>query len=178
MQVFHVSTRVFGMIFAGLAVGFIGSNQVNVLLLRKFSSEQIFLFSLVATCPLALFFLTGAFCGWFGLWSTLVLLFIILSVLGLGFPNAAALAMAPLEDNIGSASALLGFLQIGISGLASASIGFFDSHSMLPVVLVLAVIRMVGTPRHRKSMAALRPTGPPPTTRANVSNRICSISWI
>ena len=139
MEVFHVSTRVFGMIFAGLAVGFIGSNQVNVLLLRKFSSEQIFLFSLVATCPLALFFLVGAFCGWFGLWSTLVLLFIILSVLGLGFPNAAALSMAPLEENIGSASALLGFLQIGISGLASASIGFFDSHSMMPVVLVLAV---------------------------------------
>ena len=42
MEVFHVSTKQFSAIFAGLAVGFIGSNQVNILLLRKCSSEQIF----------------------------------------------------------------------------------------------------------------------------------------
>ena len=42
MEVFHVSPQQFGAIFAGLSVGFIGSNQINVLLLRKFSSEQIF----------------------------------------------------------------------------------------------------------------------------------------
>jgi hypothetical protein len=40
-----------------------------------------------------------------------------------GCPNAAALALAPLEWNVGSASFLLGFLQIGVSGLAFASIG-------------------------------------------------------
>ena len=31
---------------------------------------------------------------------------------------------------------MLGFLQIGISGLASASIGIFDCKTMLPVALV------------------------------------------
>jgi DHA1 family bicyclomycin/chloramphenicol resistance-like MFS transporter len=144
MEVFHVSARQFAMIFAGLAVGFIGSNQVNVLLLRKFSSEQIFIATLIVECPAALLLLAGTFWGWFGLWPTLVLLFITLSSLGLAFPNAAALSLATFDHNIGSASAMLGFLQIGISGAASMTIGIFDSHSMLPVVGILAVTSWLG----------------------------------
>jgi hypothetical protein len=39
---------------------------------------------------------------------------------------------------------MLGFLQIGISGLASASIGVFDSHTMSPVALILAATSWIG----------------------------------
>jgi MFS transporter, DHA1 family, multidrug resistance protein len=144
MEVFHVSAHTFGAIFAGLSVGFIGSNQINVLLLRKFSSEQIFRGALLVECPVALLFLVGTICGWFGLQITLALLFISLCSLGLAYPNAAALALSPFDHNIGSASAMLGFLQIGVSGLASASIGIFDSHGMLPVVCILAATSWMG----------------------------------
>jgi MFS transporter, DHA1 family, multidrug resistance protein len=144
MEVFHVSARAFGAIFAGLSVGFIGSNQINVLLLRSFSSEQIFRTALLVECPAALLFLVGSYFGWFGLPATLALLFVALSTLGLAYPNAAALAMSPFSRNIGSASAMLGFLQIGVSGLASASIGLFDSHTMLPVTIILATTSWAG----------------------------------
>ncbi len=144
MEVFHVNAHTFGAIFAGLSVGFIGSNQVNVLLLRKFSSEQIYRAALFVECPTALLFLVGTICGWFGLWSTIALLFIALSTLGLAYPNAAALALSPIDHNIGSASAMLGFLQIGVSGLASASIGVFDSHGMMPVTLILTLTSWLG----------------------------------
>src|SRR4051812_14125790 len=76
--------------------------------------------------------------GWFGLGATLAFLFIILSSLGLAYPNAAALAMTPFNRNIGSASAMLGFLQIGVSSIASAIIGIVNSRTMLPAVLILA----------------------------------------
>jgi DHA1 family bicyclomycin/chloramphenicol resistance-like MFS transporter len=144
MEVFHVSAQKFGAIFAGLATGFIGSNQINVFLLRKFSSEQIFRATLLVECPVALLLLVGTVCGWFGLPMTLVLLFISLSSLGLAYPNAAALALVPFDRNIGSASAMLGFLQIGVSGLASASVGIFNSHTMMPVALILAVTSWIG----------------------------------
>jgi MFS transporter, DHA1 family, multidrug resistance protein len=144
MEVFHVSPQMFGAIFAGLSVGFIGSNQINILLLRKFSSEQIFRGALLVECPTALLFLAGTIYGWFGLDTTLVLLFISLSTLGLAYPNAAALSLVPFDHNIGSASAMLGFLQIGVSGLASASIGIFNSHTMMPVVLILAATSWIG----------------------------------
>jgi MFS transporter, DHA1 family, multidrug resistance protein len=144
MEVFRVSPQEFSAIFAALSVGFIGSNQVNVLLLRKFSSEQIFRGALLVECPVALLFLIGTIYGWFGLPATLVLLFISLSSLGLAYPNAAALALVPFEKNIGSAAAMLGFLQIGVSGLASASIGIFNSHTMMPVTLALAATSWIG----------------------------------
>jgi len=56
----------------------------------------------------------------------------------LAHPNAAALALVPFDHNIGSASAMHGFLQIGISGLASAAVSAFDSHMMTPVAFILA----------------------------------------
>jgi MFS transporter, DHA1 family, multidrug resistance protein len=144
MEVFHVSQQQFGAIFAGLSVGFIGSNQINVFLLRKFTSEQIFRATLLVECPVALLFLVGTIYGWFGLPATLVLLFISLSTLGLAYPNAAALALVPFDHNIGSAAAMLGFLQIGVSGVASASIGVFNSHTMMPVTLALAATSWIG----------------------------------
>jgi MFS transporter, DHA1 family, multidrug resistance protein len=144
MDVFQVSTKQFGIIFAGLAVGFIGSNQCNVLLLKKFSSEQIFRATLLVECPTVTLLLIGTACGWFGLPATLVLLFIALSSLGLAYPNAAALALVPFERNIGSASAMLGFLQIGISSLASASVGLFASHTMLPIAAVMTATSWIG----------------------------------
>jgi DHA1 family bicyclomycin/chloramphenicol resistance-like MFS transporter len=144
MEVFHVSAQKFGAIFAGLATGFIGSNQLNVLLLRRFSSESIYRATLMLECPVALLLLAGTIFGGLGLETTLVLLFLALSSLGLAYPNAAALALVPFDRNIGSASAMLGFLQIGVSGLASASIGIFDSHTMMPVVSVLAATSWIG----------------------------------
>ncbi len=142
MEVFHVSPRAFGMIFAALATGFIGSNQINVLLLRRFTSAQVFSTALLVALPTATLFLIGAIVG-FGLWPTLALLFIALASVGLTGPNGAALAISAFARNIGSASAMLGFLQIGISGLASSAIGMADSHRILPVALVLAATSAV-----------------------------------
>ena len=138
MGVYHVSAGHFSAIFAGLAVGFIGSNQINVLLLKKFTSQQIFRATLLVQCPAALLLLAGTWFGLLNLPATLVLLFISLSSLGLAYPNAAALSLVPFDHNIGSASAMLGFLQIGVAVLASAAIGIFDSHTMMPVALIMA----------------------------------------
>jgi DHA1 family bicyclomycin/chloramphenicol resistance-like MFS transporter len=137
MDVFKVGPRQFGMIFAGLATGFIGSNQVNILLLRRWTSVQIFSSALLFAFPVTVVLLVGTMLG-FGLWPTLVLLFVALASVGLTGPNGAALAISAFSRNIGSASAMLGFLQIGISGVASVAIGIADAHGLLPVALVLS----------------------------------------
>lgn len=137
IDVFHVGPREFGLIFAGLATGFIGSNQINVLLLRRFTCVQVFSGALFVAFPVTLVFLLGTLVG-FGLWPTVALLFIALASVGLTGPNGAALSISPFSRNIGSASAMLGFLQIGISGVASSAIGLLNSHEVLPVALVLA----------------------------------------
>ncbi len=144
MEVFHVNGGQFSLIFAVMAVGFIGANQVNVFLLRKFSSAQIFYATLLVECPVVLLFLVGTYFNWLGLPAVMVLLFIVLSSLGLAYPNAAALAVVPFDHNIGSASAMLGFLQIGIAVLASSIIGLTNSHTMTPVALLVALTSWIG----------------------------------
>ena len=138
LDYFHVTPKGYGAIFAGLSVGFIGSNQVNIMLLRRFGSAQIFRGALLLECVMTIFFLVGTYYHWFGLAATLAQLFILLSCLGLTYPNAAALALAPFDKNVGSASALLGFIQIGAAALTSACVGIFDSKTILPVLVIFA----------------------------------------
>ncbi|HEY4150543.1 MAG TPA: multidrug effflux MFS transporter [Chitinophagaceae bacterium] len=138
MQSFHVSAKEYGAIFALLSVGFIGGNQLNIFLLRKYRSEQILRVALFAQVITCLVFLVGALNGWFGLSMTIAMFFICLSCIGFTYPNACALALAAFTRNVGSASALLGFLQMGIGGIISSGVGIFNSSNSIPVVAIMA----------------------------------------
>src|SRR6056297_2364624 len=48
MEHFDVTPKTFGYIFAGLSVAFIGGSQLNILLLKSFSSQQIFRVALIS----------------------------------------------------------------------------------------------------------------------------------
>ncbi|HWU84867.1 MAG TPA: multidrug effflux MFS transporter, partial [Rhodocyclaceae bacterium] len=113
MKVFGVDTHTYGAIFAGLSVGFIGGSQLNIVLSKKFGSAAVFRHAMLVQALVALVFLLGVWGGWYDLGATIVMFFAWLSCLGLIYPNAAVLALAPFSRNAGSASALLGFLQIG-----------------------------------------------------------------
>jgi MFS transporter, DHA1 family, multidrug resistance protein len=140
MKVFGLSEKAYGWIFAALSVGFIGSNQLNTLILRKFRSEQIVPFALMCQSVTAIIFVIGVMNGWFGLGITLFLLFIYLSCLGLTNPNTSALSLAPFSRNAGSASALMGAMQMGVGTLASVCVSLFDEKmGALPMVSVMAV---------------------------------------
>lgn len=144
MDNFGISAQVYGAIFAGLATGIIGSAQVNILLMKKYRSEQIFRAALVFQTLVGSVFLAGTMLGGVGLVGTIVLLFLFLSCLGLSNPNASALALAPFSRNVGSASALLGFLNLGAGAVASAGIGMLGSRSSLPIITVLAGSALAG----------------------------------
>ncbi|MEO8404456.1 MAG: multidrug effflux MFS transporter [Chitinophagaceae bacterium] len=143
LEIFHVKPTVYGGIFAFLSVGFIGSNQLNILLLRKYKSERIFQTALICQFIIAIIFFIGTVKGWYGLGGTIAVLFVLLSCLGFTYPNASAVALTPITKNMGSASALLGFLQIGIAGAASASIGLFNSKSSAPVIGMMVITSFV-----------------------------------
>ncbi len=151
MQQFKIGTQNFGLIFALLSTGFIGGSQLNVLLLKKFTSRQIFYIAVIGQVITAIVFLTGSVFSWWGEVATIVLIFFLLLCLGFTTPNALSLAYEPLTGDLGSASALIGTLRIGTAGLASASIGLFNTKTSFPVALMIAstavialVIFMVG----------------------------------
>jgi MFS transporter, DHA1 family, multidrug resistance protein len=76
--------------------------------------------------------------GWLNLYSTIGLIFIYLSCQGFNFPNSSALSMAPFTKHAGSASALMGAIQMGMGALASAAVGLFTPHNAMPLTGIMA----------------------------------------
>ena len=143
MSVFEVGEKTYGWIFALLSVGFVGGSQLNTFLLKKFKSEQLIYAALSGQAITSIIFLTGSLGGWFGLTETIILLFVFLSCLGVINPNAAALSMAPFSRNAGSASSMLGTLQMGLGAIASACIGFFEQQTALPMVSIMTATSLL-----------------------------------
>jgi DHA1 family bicyclomycin/chloramphenicol resistance-like MFS transporter len=134
MDGFHMSTNAFGLTFAVLVLGFIGGSQVNVLLLRRFSSQRIFFRALLFQAFTGLVFFIGTCIHVIGLPAMLVLFFFFLLSIGLTAPNAAALGIAPFSRDAGSASALLGFLQAGTGSLIATGIGVLGASAIVTLM--------------------------------------------
>lgn len=150
MDGFHMGTKTFGIVFAGLVMGFIGGNQMNVFLLRRFTSRQIFFVALLAQVLIGIIFFAGVHSHMIGLKSILVLFLFFLSCIGLTYPNSAALALAPYSSHAGRASALMGCLQTGTGALISMGIGMLGAGSVVSLLsstsLIALVVLLVGRP--------------------------------
>lgn len=133
MENYQLSPKVFGYIFAGLSVAFIGGSQLNILVLKFYSSQNIFRFALISQFIIGIIYFTGVVNNLFDRNLNIVFLFLVLFCIGFTSPNGIALALAPISKNIGSASALVGMIRIGVAGLTSASVGFLKATNSLPV---------------------------------------------
>ena len=137
MEIYGVSEAQFGWIFAIIAAGLIGASQVNNLALRRSSGEHII--KIAAACQSAagiiLLFLT--LMGWVNLFVTVSLVFIFLACQGFIFPNSTALALAPMGHNAGSASALIGAIQMTIGACSSALLSLLHNRTGLPMAGVM-----------------------------------------
>jgi DHA1 family bicyclomycin/chloramphenicol resistance-like MFS transporter len=143
IEIFKLSEKSFGWVFAGLSVGFIGASQVNSQLVKYFKSEQIVNVTLVCMVIISMAFLIGSLNGWFGLGGTIAMIFGVLCCVGIASPNTSALSLAPFTKNAGSASALMGAFQMAIGSLASVGITLIKSQSTLPMAGVMAASSIV-----------------------------------
>ncbi|OIV40761.1 multidrug effflux MFS transporter [Flavobacterium johnsoniae] len=143
MDIYHVDAKTYGWIFAFMSVSFIGSSQLNSVLLKKFSSEQMIFGALILQSVVSIIFLVLSLNNLLGLYETITLLFLFLGCLGISNPNTAGLTMAPFAKNAGSASALMGAIQLGLGSLASFAVGIFVKDSTAPMVLIMTVTTII-----------------------------------
>lgn len=136
-EVFHLDGKVYGWIFAFLSIAFIGANQINLLLLNYYSSEQSIRAALIGMCAVLVVFLGLTMAGVLGLYGTIAFLFFYLCFLGLINPNTAAVSLAPFSKNAGSASALLGAAQMCMGALASVAVSLFTTPSTVPMITII-----------------------------------------
>jgi DHA1 family bicyclomycin/chloramphenicol resistance-like MFS transporter len=80
--------------FAFMSLSFISASQLNSILLRKFSSEQMIFGALIVQSVISIT-LIASINHLLGLYQTIGMLFIFLACLGISNPNTAALTLAP-----------------------------------------------------------------------------------
>lgn len=138
IELFKVSEKQYGWIFAIVAVGVIGSSQINSLVLRNYPSEKIIPVALMAQSAIGLALATIAFFGMSELYSTIALIFLYVCCQGFIFPNASALTLRAFGHAAGNASAMMGAIQMGIGATASAAVSLLQNHTALPMTGVMA----------------------------------------
>lgn len=137
MEMYKVTEQQYGWIFSAIAAGLIGTSQLNNLVLKKFSSAQILRVVLITQSCIGLIMLIAGLTNQLTLGSTIFLMFCFLSCQGFTFPNSAALAMAPFDKGAGSASALMGAIQMAFGAFASALVGVFFNATAIPTVAIM-----------------------------------------
>jgi DHA1 family bicyclomycin/chloramphenicol resistance-like MFS transporter len=159
MELYHVTEKQYGWIFAIIAMGLIVASQVNTLLLRRYSSEQIIRATLFCQCLAGIALVLGTYFHFLGLYSTIFLIWIFLSTQGFAFPNSSALSLAPFTRNAGTASALMGALQLGIGAISTALVSILNNGTAMPMAAVMCacavgsfLVLMIGRRRIKLSM--------------------------
>ena len=137
MEVYGVSEKQYGWIFAIIAVGLIIASQINNLMLRRFSSERIIYITLICQVSTGVLLFVLSYLDLLNLYTTIALIWIYLATQGFVFPNTSALALSPFSINAGTASALMGAVQLGIGALATALVSALSNNTALPMTGVM-----------------------------------------
>jgi len=112
--------------------------------------------------------------------GTLAVMFAFMCCVGITNPNASALAIGPFSKNAGSASALLGFTQMGTGALISTGISAATPEDRLPIVAIFGVtaaiglgILLVGRKRAAATLATEHPGTVASSEREEVGEALC-----
>jgi len=78
MDIYNVDAKTYGWIFAFMSLSFIGSSQLNAILLKRFSSEQLIYSALIAQSIISILFLVLVLNNFLGLYGIIAMLFVFL----------------------------------------------------------------------------------------------------
>jgi len=135
---YGLSEQEFGLVFGLGALGLIGSAQLNVRLLNRYTPRQIILWSLGISCTGVLLLVVTATAHIGGLAGLLIPLWLALTGIGLVVPNAGAMALSRHGEAAGTAAAIAGALQFGVGALTAPLVGALGATG-LAMATVMAV---------------------------------------
>ena len=129
----------FGMVFAATASFLIISNQLNIVLLRRFRSQDIALFAVVMELLV---------CGYlcyvvqfdFNTINMIIGMCLLNLFLHLITTNTMALGLNEIEKDLGVATAFMGSLRMALSAITTFILGYFLMYSAWPMVIAITLI--------------------------------------
>ena len=158
MGTYGFSTAVYPWIFGLNALGVIGSGQVNRLVLRRATTDQVLARASLVALTFGVLLMLAAVTGIGGKWTVLPLLFLLFSSYGFmqGNTMAGALSIDPLRA--GSISALLGTVSFASGAIAASIAAALHDGSPKPMAIVMLAaligsvlsLRYLALPRARQ----------------------------
>ncbi|HRD26949.1 MAG TPA: multidrug effflux MFS transporter [Caulobacter sp.] len=137
IETFGFSPFAYTLVFGGNAFGVIGAGQVNRMLLRRLSPDQVLARASLAALGFGVLLLAAAVTGLGAQWTVLPLLFCCLASYGLMAGNTMAGALSVDPTRAGSTSALMGGLSFASGAVASWLGGVLHDGTAVPMAGVM-----------------------------------------
>lgn len=138
MKIHGLTEFQFGATFSFCAFCLIVGSQVNRLMLRKLSTSRMAELTGMAIVAVSLFLLLLNLSSLAGLAVTIICIAAFLFFMGMFNPNTGALSLTSVDEKIGMASALMGFIQMGLSAVAAAVVSSLSNGSANTMSLVIS----------------------------------------
>ena len=138
-----VPVEYFGFIFLTSVAGYMLGSALSARLTRKFASESSVLLGSVLTTGAASLMWLGARLLPDSIWVLIMPMTVYATGMGLVLPNAMAVALRPFAHIAGTASALLGFIQMSLSASSTALVGAFLVNTPGPMLNLMLLITLV-----------------------------------
>ncbi|MCB5175093.1 MULTISPECIES: multidrug effflux MFS transporter [Microvirga] len=149
---FGLTPSGYSLVFASNAIAFIGSAQFNSFFMRRFGAERVVRIAITgfACLTLILFLLTvGGVDNAFVLWG---LLFVSFGCLGFVIPSTAVLALENHGPIAGTASALMGTLQLSTGAVMIVLVSAFYDGTSLSMVGAIAACGLMAFALSRRTL--------------------------
>lgn len=135
-----VPIQFFGLIFSSTVIGYMAGSAISARLSRYYDSQQAILVGIILA-------LLSTIIMWLGhiQWPLSVMALMLpmtLCAVGMGLvlPHAMAIALEPFPHIAGTASSMMGFLQMSLSAIATAITGYLLHDSPAPMIGVMLVV--------------------------------------
>ncbi|MDQ3442446.1 MAG: multidrug effflux MFS transporter [Chloroflexota bacterium] len=143
-NIYGVSEQVFAVLFGVIAIGYIGTSQLNARLINTVPMRTMLRlgvgFNLLGT--IIVFLVVNVFD--LGLWGLTAGLFLVAMSNGFIGPNVTALALNGYPRVAGSASAMLGLLTFASGAIVAPLVGIAGDQTAVPQTLVILGCSLIG----------------------------------
>lgn len=138
-QGYGLTPTAYSLLLGLAAVCSIGSTQLSPRMMRRFGPKHLLRGTTFAGLAVATGFALAAWSGTLPLVELQAFIMVLFLLVGLTLTPAAVTALDAAEA-AGAAAALLGTMQLAISGVASAAITFFAARTAAPLSLLLVAV--------------------------------------
>jgi DHA1 family bicyclomycin/chloramphenicol resistance-like MFS transporter len=137
IKLYGIPDIYYGYVFGINALGYVAGSQINRVLIKKFCIDNIAMFFCTVQFFSMILLMTGILTGMFSHVAVMCFLFVFIFSLGFTTPNSLALALEPFVKNAGSASAMLGSIQMVIGASTSMLVSLLFNKTELPMYGVI-----------------------------------------